>query len=395
MLQQLSYAREDILDNRARHAVLFIQIAVALVVFGFTTSLVLNALDFRNRVFAVIHDQEIYLTRDITDPARLDREVYGAADGPERLSALYAFMKNDTAFKTYTADAQHFLWLSGDAPDSSFAVIVSESQRGHRLLQIDQGFLDVFQLECSHGTLFTGEHFTTVDSADTIPLVLGHSYRKVYSLNDVITGTAGIRFQVIGFLKPSSFYLDPGKEGRVRILDEWFITPVSDRVGNRDSAVCSTFIITDDPSQLDRIQRRSTELGLYTFEFRSFSSQLDHIRSESELQLKLIGLILGVMLMFSMIGMVSNLIQFITTHTREFAIHLLCGGRVTSIIQRITAQVLFLIVTADAIVIAIHRITPVTLITVAFSLFVAFAIVVFPAFWLSSAGINNLLRRAD
>ncbi|MBT9139280.1 MAG: hypothetical protein DDT31_01863 [Syntrophomonadaceae bacterium] len=161
------------------------------------------------------------------------------------------------------------------------------------------------------------------------------------------------------------------------------------------SAIMTTYIITDAPSHLQRIQQKSTELGLFTFEFRSFTEQMRRIQEDHDLQIKIIALIFSVVLTFSMIGLISNLVQFINTHTKEFAIHMLCGGQVSSIIRRILIQIALMLILANMIVFAFHGASSITLATIAFGLVIGFLIVLYPAIKLSAMGINELLRRSE
>lgn len=393
-MHQLRYAWKDIKDQKMRNLVLFVQIAAALVLFSFVVYIVLHINSYQNKLNRIIEGEEIYFSRDMTDRRRFD-EMVTAPGSSERLSKLYTFMTQNPSFATYTADAQHFMWMTDDHRlDNSLAVRSQPPLKGYKLLKIDEKFIDVYELECAEGSLFTEEDFA--HTGEVILLLLGHDFRRFYQLHDVIRDSRGFRYQVTGFLEESSYFLQPGKSGEIYSLDKWFVIPVRpDRDGAYDSAIMSTYIITDDSYHLQEIQQKSTELGLYTFEFRSFTAQMRRIHETNNLHIRLIGFMLSVVLIFSMIGLISNLVQFIDTHTKEFAIHLLCGGQVVSIIQRILIQILLLIIAANVIVLAIHRGSLTSLITIAFSLIVGLLIVIYPAIKLSTIGINNLLRRSE
>jgi len=90
---------------------------------------------------------------------------------------------------------------------------------------------------------------------------------------------------------------------------------------------------------------------------------------------------------------ISSLIQFINTHTKEFAIHLLCGGRIVFIIQRILIQVFAVIFLSNIVVIIIHKISPVSLLTIASSLMIGLVIIIYPVILLSRTQINTILKR--
>ena len=392
-MEQLRYAWEDIKDQKIRNFVLFIQITAALVLFSFIVLIALHISSYRDKLNEIIEDQEIYLIRDLTDQSRFDQIVTNPSSSV-KLRELYQFMKHDPLFDTYTADAQHFMWLAEDKSHNSLAVRSNPPHKGYNLLKIDEKFMDVYELQCVEGSPFTKEDFSS--TGETIPLLLGYGFRPFYQLDDIITDPRGFRYHVIGFLEQSSYFMQPGKSSEIYSLNTWFVIPVRpDLDGSYDSAVMTTYIITDDPSHLQKIQQKSTELGLFTFEFRSFTEQMRRIQVDHDLQIKILALIFSVVLIFSMIGLISNLVQFINTHTKEFAIHMLCGGQVSSIIRRILIQIILMLILANMIVFAIHGAGSITFATIAFGLVIGTLIVLYPAIKLSAIGINELLRRGE
>jgi hypothetical protein len=392
-LEQLRYAWEDIKDQKIRNFVLFIQITAALVLFSIIVSVVVHVSSYREKLNGIIEGQEIYLVRDMTDQSRFDQIVTNP-DSSTKLRELYQFMKHNPLFDTYTADAQHFMWLAEDKSDNSLAVHYNPPHKGYNLLKIDDKFMDVYELQCIEGSPFTKEDFSS--TGDTIPLLLGYDFRPFYQLNDIITDPRGFRYHVVGFLEQSAYFMQPGTSSEIYPLDTWFVIPVRpDLDGSYDSAIMTTYIITNDPSHLQKIQQKSTELGLFTFEFRSFTEQMGRIQEEIDLQIKIMGLMFSVVLIFSMIGLISNLVQFIDTHTKEFAIHMLCGGQVSSIIRRILTQIILMLILANMIILAIHGASSITLATIAFGLVIGSLIVLYPAIKLSAMGINDLLRRSE
>lgn len=392
-MEQLRYAWEDIKDQKMRNFVLFIQITAALVLFSFIISMALHLNSYRDKLNGIIEGQEIYLIRDLTDQSGLN-QIWTNPDSSTKLRGLYQFMKHSPLFDTYTADAQHFMWLAEDKYDNSLAVHSNPPHKGYSLLKIDDKFMDVYELQCVEGLTFTREDFSS--TGETIPLLLGYDFCRLYQLGDIIEDYRGFRYHVVGFLEQSSYIIQPGKSSEIYSLDTWFVIPVRpDLDGSYDSAIMTTYIITDNPSHLQRIQQKSTELELFTFEFRSFTEQMGRIQGEIDLLIKIMGLIFSVVLLFSMIGLISNLVQFINTHTKEFAIHMLCGGQVSSIIRRILIQIALMLILANMIVVAIHGASSITLATIAFGLVIGSLIVLYPAIKLSAKGINELLRRSE
>lgn len=218
-------------------------------------------------------------------------------------------------------------------------------------------------------------------------------------MGDIITDSQDVSYQVQGFLEKSSYFLQPGKSDDVYMLDSWFIVPITTKIlidpADFDPIIMSTYFFTDDASNLEKIRNKSSELDLYSLEFRSFAQQMQRIREDFNLLIKLVGFILMVVLLFSIIGLVSSISQFIDSHITEFSIHLLCGGQVSSIIQRIVITIGLMLLPASILAVAFHRFTATTLFTLVFNVFIGGLVAIFPAIKLSRLGIINLLRRSE
>ena len=105
--------------------------------------------------------------------------------------------------------------------------------------------------------------------------------------------------------------------------------------------------------------------------------------------------IVTIIMVFALISFISTLIQFINTNIKEFTIHLLCGGTIKSIIQRIIIQVFSIILFAYIIIIAIQGIDLVALLTFGSSLLIGIIILIYPLILLSKKQINTILKRSE
>jgi len=352
-------------------------------------------------------DEEIYLSIDISSREKFDEITY-ARDSIKRQNELYKFMKENPSFKTYTAVDTYSMWLSDSNLDNSFTRGPLYDPNDYFLLKIDEEFQSVYKLKCAKGRLFSANDFK--DTGNEIPLLLGYDFQKYYNLDDKIYDDGGQCYRVVGFLEKSSFYINPLRGEEISWLNRAFIIPLQpDKFEEWDynSAIYSTFIITDDPENLRAIQEKSNELNLYTFEFRSFTEQLQMRLEGYHYSILIIGFITAAILFFAVTGFILNLIQFIKTHTKEFENHLLSGGRIMPIILRILIQVFIIIFLSGIIVAVIHKLleiiavpyfyrpTPVTLLTILASLLIGLVIVIYPMVMLSRIQKNSILKRSQ
>ncbi|MDI6735860.1 MAG: hypothetical protein QME42_06660 [bacterium] len=398
MRRQLRYAYEDILQNKLRYFIFFVQIIATLILIIASSSFTLDMRNYQKKLTIVMNRQqeEMYIPSDISSHEKRDEIVNGGEDSIRRQSELYKFMKENPSFRTYTAVTGFSMWLNNTKLDSSFAINPRCEPNAYFLLKIDDKFQDVFKLKCSKGRLFSDADFNSTVSE--IPLLLGYDFQKYYDINDTIHDNEGYNYRVIGFLDKLLFHINPLQGETIYWLDKAFVVPLQpnkfDTIGY-DSAICSTFIITDDPCNLQAIQEKSAQLGLYTFDFRSFTKQRQYLLESSNYELIIWGFIISVILFFAVTSFISVIMQFINTHTKEFAIHLLCGGRIISIIQRILMQVFAIIFLADIIVVAIYKFSLITLITTLSSLLIGLIIVIYPVIMLSKTQINTILKRSQ
>jgi len=374
---------------------------------GFLLFFSLDINSYKNKLNEIVQGQEeeIYLSCDVTSDRKFEQLIY-ASDSIERQSELYKFMKENPSFKAYTADDSYSMWLPDASIDSSFA---DEYNPNHYfLLKIDNEFQNVFKLKCIKGRLFSDKDFE--DTGNEIPLLLGYDFQKYYDVGDVITDYIGQRYKVIGFLEKSSFYVSPLRGNQIYWLDKAFIEPIQPhRLEEWDyySAIASTFIVTDNPVNLQAIQEKSNELRLHTFSFESFTERLESELEVYRYTILVIGIITAVVLFFAIAGFILNLIQFIKNHKEEFEKHLLGGGGMSPIVMRIVIQVLFIILLADIIVAVMYmllsrseappifyNVTPgyVIALTILASLVIGLIIIVYPIVMLYRIKKSSVLK---
>lgn len=404
MKTQLKYALQDIWKYKLKNLTLLIQFFTAILLISFIFSITLKFNSYQDKLNEVMQDQEeeIYLSLDNTSNEKFD-EIINSRDSIERQSKLYRFMKENPSFKAYTADMQYSMWLPESNIDSSFAE--KYNPENYFLLKIDNEFQDVFKLKCVEGRLFSTGDFK--DTGNEIPLLLGYDFQKYYKLDDVIYDYRDQSYRVIGFLEKSSFYLSPRTGNTTYGLDKAFITPLQpDRFEETEyeSAIYSTFIITDDPEDLKAIQEKSNELGLYTFEFTSFTEYLNMASEGYRYGIFILGLITVTILFFAVTNFILNLMQFITNYTKEFENHFLPRGGMVPIILLILVQVFIIISLSDIIMVIIYsrleifaapifyRPTPVILLTIVASLLIGLVIIIYPVIMLY--GIQKSKRLA-
>lgn len=397
MRNQLRYALEDMVAHKWRYFNIFIQISATLILMAYSGLAILEEHNYINKLAAVMARQaeESYMHSDRSSSEQWDEVINNEnlEDSLRRLSGLYNFIRSN--FQTYTACAGFGLYLSGSKPDSSFAVDRGMDGSRFALLKIDDRFQDRFDLQAYKGRLFSEEDFSSADTE--IPLIIGFDLKQYYDPGALIIDAVGQPYRVIGILDRSYFFLNPWEGRTVYQLDRMFIAPFQPVKFDTTcyyAAIFSTYIITDDQAALRSIQEKSTALRLFALESRSFTEQMEFLLEDAREGIITLGLIISVILFFALTGFISSLMQFIDRYTREFAIHLLCGAQMRSIIRRILIQVFTVVLLSNLAVAAMYKVSLPTLIALFSSLLIALIAVIYPIVVLSRTQINTILKRS-
>lgn len=342
-----------------------------------------------------IQREDLHLASNMSSGEKKHEIFNGGEESLRRLSQLYNFIVNNCSFRTYTADTCSSMRLTDSKLNRSFRV-PRGGPNEFFLLKIDNKFQDHFKLRTIEGRLFSEDDFNSTKKE--IPLLLGSDFCNYYDTGDVIINEVGQPYEVIGFLDKSFFHINPLEGATIYRLDKMFIVPLQTKkfeTIDYDSAILSTFLITDDLSDLQAIQEKSNELRLYTFDFRSFATQLEHLSQSAKRSLISWGVMISGILFFALTGFISSLMQFIDSRTKEFAVHLLCGARISSIIQRVLIQVFTIIFLSNVFVIFLHKFSLTTLISLLSSLLFGLIVVAYPIIILSKTQINIVLKRSQ
>lgn len=389
-MSQISFALDDLNRSKFKYFRFFIQLLISFLIICLVSSIIIQLLTFKNKIETFGQSADIYITKDRTAEQQIAKNLFENSDAQAKLYQLYLKMHSLTGVQAYSFSSQA-LPLEDEHLKKLAAFQAEYGGFYYKRLFVDQAFIEVFQLKCKSGKFFSS-HLLENDT----PVVLGSSYQSFFQIGDKIDEHR----IVIGFLEDKAFYLSPGETEEVLYLDKTIlepliITPDSD-IAKLDMAINKTTILTQNPANLTEIKNLSTSLGLYDLEFVSFSQQLELIISETLAYVLSLLVLVFIILLFCITCLVTVLLAFIEEHRREFAVHLLCGARTNSFIQRIGLQVGLIIIFADMIVLTVNlnRIQAVFW-TFSLSIVVLMLIMIIPAIRLTRQHVNNLLHRGE
>lgn len=370
---------DDLRESPLRSFLMFLQLfaAVCLVTLAVTQSFHIN--HYKEVLTGLSKYEQLYFLRDRTDNVIFHTNIMGSPDAIPRMSRLYTYLTNHPGFESYSFyHTEEQAEREGETEELS-------------LLHVNENFWNLYRLNTEHGgSVFEGENQR--DGAYT-PVVLGSALKERYRVGDVIQE----KYLVRDFLEKGLFYLNPGASSEVYSLDSVVVLPIrltpSSDFSEYDMAINSTAIATGDPAVFDEIQQKSNELRLFTFTFESYSRQLQNIVEESRFETELTVTILTLLLCLSSLGMVAGILEYITSHQREFMIHILCGATRGAVLLRVLSQVMLFLLLSNLLALLIWRSPGAFLITLLFSAALGAAVSVVPCVRLMKLDLNAALRK--
>ena len=100
-----------------------------------------------------------------------------------------------------------------------------------------------------------------------------------------------------------------------------------------------------------------------------------------------------IILLFCSIGLIANLLHFMESSMKEFAVNMLCGARLKDIILRLTAQVGSMIVIAGVVTLLVWKFSGPAVATLLILAVYAFIALAYPVWQLKKIEIIEIIRR--
>lgn len=372
---------EGLFKNKIKNIIVLLQVTFSLILFYFIISKYINLYNLEQKISELDNHNDIQILFDISDESRLFTQTFQQEDIINRLNEFYKYLSLNKDFKSYTLS------------DSIIEIMHNKLPSKSNVLYVNKGFMEQFNIEIVNGRKFNEEDFK--DKKIT-PILLGEDLKKSYILGEEINDINGNVYKVIGFINKNSFYLDLKKSDEINYFKNSIVAPIQDKnlnsVPDYDMIINNTYILSKDKSVLSKIQDKSSELGLYTYKFKSLKNQFESIKKSNEDYIKSISLMLILILGFSIVSCISNILQYIDDNWKYFSIHRLCGASMKSILLRIMLPIISIIIIADIVVISLYGIELSSIITILFSMLLIIFITIFPYSKLKKLKLIELLR---
>ena len=319
---QLKLGFRDIWKQKKLYFVLNIQILVVMFIQQYAGVFYSPWSEFKKEleVISMVQDTTWYL---------INNDVYYVPEGNQEIEKNIYERTGGKCF--FFDDSSIMLEDFVDHGDSFSYSDPQNKLREYQTLFITDYFSEFFSWSVSDGRLFTASEYENMLTEDGyIPILMGNDYAAEITLNQIIDN----QYQVIGFLSPHTFYLNPKWSGNAIWLDQYIVIPMGYIVEQWDGVFFNNLYINADRKTKDAIQDELQQLHP-DYNFRSMKEQIAYIMEDN---LELIGISMCfVVLMFLLtsVTIVSMLLQFVNKHKKEIAVHLLYGSTIFDLFIRL------------------------------------------------------------
>ena len=230
--------------------------------------------------------------RDVSDQDYLMNVIAEEQDVTQRQAQLYEWAKNNedfTIFSVQMYDLVVYRDFSG-AGDYLSQPINSE-MTSVKAFRADEDFFNRFPVRIAEGRGFAAADYI---KKDALPVIMGHNYRTIYSLGELIE-VPSVGFQpfkhleVIGFLSPQAYIACPFIPEKAFVGDSYILYPFlkpdqTSSFGEYDMLIFQSVVIPVNEDQAKAaLAQKGHELGLYSLELgqsvKPFQIQRDAART--------------------------------------------------------------------------------------------------------------------
>ena len=335
----------------------------------------------------------------------------------EKLKSFHECLKNEKGWRFLSAGTQFIDINSSDIPDK----FLFQYECGHpmenedrfkrsvKCLCVSENVFAEFGVTVSEGREFQEEDFH-YNAGEYVPIVLGHEYKAVYSIGQVLDGEyldKTLKFRIIGFLPELTEIPAPGNRGTL-LCDRYIVMPAftcgnSKEPGWFDKVTllqCTNGIIISDLNYADvqeRIDKYVLETGTMKFDAGSEGyNSIKSLTSVSESELSRLIYIFIILTIFAIASISITVNGFIRENYYEYGVHLLSGATPRFLVKQIIGFITLIMGISFALsslvgLVLISNLAP--FVSLIFSVVVALLSSVFPVNVVKKVDVNSLIRR--
>lgn len=386
LFAQLKYAWLDIKNSKRISIIFLLQMIVVFLLFNYSFVDIIRVNNGLNRLEG-LKEKKAYINRDATSNVKIDALIADEKNSIVKMKELYKYI-------TFSNSSQKY---------SRWQYTVPESVNGHSIVQASASktFFEIYNIKVIEGRMFNEEDYTK--NAEYIPIIVGYNLKDRYKVGKIYTekdqGNKNVTYKVIGTLENNSSYPSLTDIGREIDLNYTYFRPASvdllNDFASLDMAINSTVIFTNNESDLRLIEKKSNDLGLFSMQYKIINDRIDDFINYFEKKILYQMFLAVIILLFAATSMALNLTTLISKKMKEFSIHIICGGGISSIIQRLLWQLMMILSVALIPALLSNGINESLIYTVTLAGFILVLIMIAPYIKIKTFSIAQLVRRNE
>lgn len=387
MFAQIRYALLDIKTSKRICILFFLQMVVVFLLVNSSFISIIRVNDGIHRL-EKLKNKNAYINKDSTSNNKIDALIADEKNSVQKAKELYKFIIDNDRIEKY----------------SIYQYASLESINGHAMMQttVNKTFFDIYDVKVIEGRMFNDNDF--LSNSKLIPLVVGYNLKDRYKLGQTYNEVDNITrkqvtYKVIGILEYNSSYPVITDIGREISLNYSYIAPLNlntiNDFGSIDMAIGSTVVFTNDQNEARAIEKKSSELKLFSIHYTMIQECINDFLWYFERKMIYQIFLAIIILAFASTSMALNLSTMVSKKTKEFSIHIICGGGINSIMQRLLWQLLIILSTALIPTILVYKINTSLLYTILLACFVTLSIMIIPYVKIRRFTIAQLVRRSE
>lgn len=365
-MTQLRYLLEDIKHNKFN----FVWNIIQMFAVGMILVVLLNSYwqykDEKTKLEHMTWEGEIHMFADDTPYARMDALLNEKAM-EKKLQKLYQVTQTklkeiDGGKDSFVVNTScHFSFPSEEKKMYQRVITDKEAVEDESLplAMVSENFFSVCQIA------YDGDLSALAKSSDdeAIPVFLGNDYHELYQVGDVFKDYIEKEYCVVGFLKQGEYFIEPGAGREPRCLDSYIV-----RISRTDAkdvvSIMNYFSSTYFPEKyktvMEEVAAYAHKQGTLELQVNSFSYQMNMITKDLIDEMVLFGSVAVIFLIFCVISMTGNILNFLSDFRRELAIHCMCGASRRSMVIRVLLQIWGMYLVSAVIVCGVKGFRPET-----------------------------------
>lgn len=351
MWTQLLYAMHDIKQKKSYYIAFLVQMTVVILLLNNCINI------FKNRENAFASLDNVYKGQDAyyVSLNNYEEDIYMNSYEEELMQEIYRFIENNENL-IYFSQTEKYLEIPDIPLNSLYELIEMDNEKikMYKTLFVNANFIEIFNLDMLDAAIFNLEEWQQYDNTQAA-VILGNGYKDLYKTGDFFTDAKGKKYIIKGILKAGQSFVDISfGEGTISLDDIILISShptAAEQIPKEGNIDFETYfenmtLLPVNSKVLADLQDICNKSKLYAYNFKSVAGVADYMKLETDRSISIFSFIIVMVIIFALLMIVIQTLDFIKKKKKEFAIHIFSGATKADVILRLVLQILIIVIAA-------------------------------------------------